>query len=336
MTRLPASPTRRLTAALFALFALVAPFTHGAANAQAWPDKPVRVLVPAPPGSSLDVIVRLLGEKLKDRWKQPVVVDNRAGAGGMLGMDVVAKAASDGYTLGIGFNGPVAFAPYMVKKMPYDPAKQLLPIVLTTSQPNVLAVQAGNPAKTLPEFVAWAKQQGNKLSYGSVGNGSSSHLTMELFKSVAGIDAVHVPYAGSPPAATSLAAGETQALFAVEPALLPLVQGGRIRLIATTSLKRSEATQDLPTVAESGVPGTAGFEALAWNGLFAPAGTPPDVVERINADVNAVMKEPAVRDALARQGLIVGGGTPAEFKAFIDSEGKKWGAIIRKVGITVE
>ena len=330
MTRIEALLTRPLIAALIALAA------HTAACAQAWPDKPVRVLVPAPPGSSLDVIVRLLGDKLKDRWKQPVVVDNKAGAGGLLGMDVVAKAAPDGYTLGIGFNGPVAFAPYMVKKMPYDPARQLLPIVLTTSQPNVLAVQAGNPAKTLPGFVAWAKQQGNKLSYGSVGNGSSSHLTMELFKSVAGIDAVHVPYAGSPPAATSLAAGETQALFTVEPALLPLVQGGRIRLIATTSLKRSEATQGLPSVAESGLPGTAGFEALAWNGLFAPSGTPPEVVERINADVNAVMKEPAVRDALAKQGLIVGGGTPAEFKAFIDSEGRKWGAIIRKVGITVE
>ena len=330
MTRIEALLTRPLIAALIALAA------HTAASAQAWPDKPVRVVVPAPPGSSLDVIVRLLGDKLKDRWKQPVVVDNKAGAGGLLGMDVVAKAAPDGYTLGIGFNGPVAFAPYMVKKMPYDPARQLLPIVLTTSQPNVLAVQAGNPARTLPEFVAWAKRQGNKLSYGSVGNGSSSHLTMELFKSVAGIDAVHVPYAGSPPAATALAAGETQALFTVEPALLPLVQGGRIRLIATTSLKRSEATQGLPTVAESGLPGTAGFEALAWNGLFAPTGTPPEVVERINADVNAVMKEPAVRDALAKQGLIVGGGTPAEFKAFIDSEGRKWGAIIRKVGITVE
>ena len=138
-------------------------------HAQAWPDKPVRVLVPAPPGSSLDVIVRTLADKLKDRWKQAVVVDNKAGAGGMLGMDVVAKAPPDGYTLGIGFNGPIAFGPHMYKKMPYDPAKQLLPIVLTTSQPNVLAVQASNPAKTLPEFVAWAKQQGSKLSYGSVG-----------------------------------------------------------------------------------------------------------------------------------------------------------------------
>ena len=304
-----------------------------AAMAQSWPSKPVRVLVPAPAGSSLDIIVRTLGDKLKDRWKQPLVVDNKPGAGGMLGMDVVAKAPPDGYTLGIGFNGPVAFGPYMYKKMPYDPAKDLLPVVLTTSQPNVLAVQASNPANTLPEFVAWAKKQGNKLSYGSVGNGSSSHLTMELFKSVTGIDAVHVPYSGSPPAGTSLAAGETQALFTVAPALLPLIQGGRVKLIAATSAQRTDSMKSLPTVAASG---HAGVDALAWNGLFTAAGTPPEVVGRINADVNAVLQDPAVRELLAKQGLIVGGGTPAEFKSFIDSEGRKWGAIIKKVGITID
>ncbi len=303
------------------------------AMAQPWPAKPVRVLVPAPAGSSLDIIVRTLGDKLKDRWGQPLVVDNKPGAGGMLGMDVVAKAPPDGYTLGIGFNGPVAFGPYMYKKMPYDPAKDLLPVVLTTSQPNVLAVQATNPANTLPEFVAWAKTQGDKLSYASVGNGSSSHLTMELFKSVAGMEATHVPYGGSPPAGTSLAAGETQALFTVAPALLPLIQGGRVKLIAVTSAQRIESMKPLPTVAESGY---AGFEALAWNGLFTAAGTPAAVVERINADVNAVLKDPAVREQLQKQGLIIGGGTPAEFKAFIDSEGRRWGAIIKKVGITID
>jgi tripartite-type tricarboxylate transporter receptor subunit TctC len=305
----------------------------GAAHADTWPSKPVRVVVPAPAGSSLDIIVRTLGEKLKDRWGQPLVVENKAGAGGMLGMDVVAKAPADGHTLGIGFNGPIAFGPYMYKKMPYDPARDLLPVVLTTSQPNVLAVQASNPARTLPEFVTWAKQQGGKLSYGSVGNGSSSHLTMELFKTVTGIEAVHVPYAGSPPAGTSIAAGETQALFTVAPALLPLVQAGRVRLIAGTSLKRSEAMPDLPTVAESGYPG---FEALAWNGLFAPAGTPAAAVEKINADVNAVLKDSAVRASFARQGLIVGGGTSVEFKSFIEKEGKAWGAIIKKNDITID
>ncbi len=315
-----------------ALF-LVACALAAGAMAQPWPARPVRVLVPAPAGSSLDIIVRTLGDKLHERWGQPLVVDNKPGAGGMLGMDVVAKAPADGYTLGIGFNGPVAFGPYMYKKMPYDPARDLLPVVLTTSQPNVLAVQATNPANTLPEFVAWARAQGDKLSYASVGNGSSSHLTMELLKSVAGITATHVPYSGSPPAGTSLAAGETQALFTVAPALLPLIQGGRVKLIAVTSAQRIDAMKSLPTVAESGYPG---FEALAWNGLFAPAGTSAAVVERINSDVNAVLQDPAVREQLHKQGLIIGGGTPAEFKAFIDGEGRRWGAIIKKVGISID
>lgn len=312
------------------VLACTAAFT---ASAQDWPDKPVRVVVPAPAGSSLDIIVRTLGDKLKDRWKQPLVVENKAGAGGMLGMDLVAKAAPNGLTLGIGFNGPVAFGPYMYKKMPYAPAKDLVPVVLTTSQPNVLAVQASNPANTLPEFVAWAKQQGSKLSYGSVGNGSSSHLSMELLKATAGFEAVHIPYAGSPPAGTSLAAGETQALLTVAPALMPLVQGNRVKLLAVTSAQRIDSMKTLPTVAESGYPG---FEALAWNGLFAPAGTPAEIVSRINADVNAVLKDPAVRESFAKQGLVIGGGTAAEFKAFIDSESRKWGAIIQRVGITID
>ena len=317
-------------AALAFVFALSG---GGDIQAQTWPDRPVRVLVPAPAGSSLDIVVRLLGDKLKDLWKQPLVVENKPGAGGMLGMDVVAKAAPDGYTLGMGFNGPIAFGPHMVKKMPYDPAKQLVPVVLTTSQPNVLAVQASNPANTLPEFVAWARQQGGKLSYGSVGNGSSSHLTMELLKSVAGFDAVHVPYSGSPPAANSLAAGDTQALMAVAPALLPLVQGGRVKFIASTSVQRVEGMKELATVAEAGY---AGFEALAWNGLFAPTGTSAELIARINADVNAVLAEPGVREALLKQGLLVGSGSSADFKAFIESESRKWGAIIEKVGIKID
>ncbi len=304
-----------------------------AVAAQDWPVRPVRMVVPAPAGSSLDIIVRTLGEGLKARWGQPLVVDNKSGAGGLLGMDTVAKASPDGYTLGIGFNGPIAFGPYMYRKMPYDPAKDLLPVVLTTSQPNVLAVPSGNAARTVPDFVSWAKKQGGKLSYASVGNGSSSHLTMELFKSVAGFEGVHVPYAGSPPAGTSLAAGETQALFTVAPALMPLVQGGRVRLLAVTSAQRMPSMPEVPTIAESGYPG---FEALAWNGLFAPAGTPAALVERINADVNAVLKEATVREALLKQGLMVGGGTPAEFRRFIDEEGRRWGAVIKRLGITIE
>ena len=197
----------------------------------------------------------------------------------------------------------------------------------------MLAVPASHPANTLPEFVAWAKRQGDKLSYASVGAGSSSHLTMELFRNSAGFSAVHVPFAGSPPAGLSVASGETQALFTVAPALLPLIEGKRIKLLAATSTGRTPLMKDLPTVAEAGYPG---FESLAWNGLFTAAGTPPGVVERINADVNAALKDPAVRDLLARQGLAVGGGSAADFAAFIGSEGRKWGAIIEKVGIKLE
>jgi tripartite-type tricarboxylate transporter receptor subunit TctC len=304
-----------------------------AASAQGWPTRPVKLVVPAPAGSSLDFIARTLGDRLRERWKQPVLVENKAGAGGMLGMTAVAKAPADAYTLGIGFNGPIAFGPFMYKKMAYDPARDLLPVVLTSSQPNVLAVPASHPARTLPEFVAWARKQAGKASYASVGAGSSSHLTMELFKSVAGFEATHVPFAGSPPAGVSVASDETQALFTVAPALLPLIQGGRVRLLASTSLKRDDLMKDLPTVAESGYPG---FEALAWNGVFTAAGTPPELVGRINADVNEVMKEPGVREAFAKQGLAIGGGTPDAFKTFIAAESAKWGAIIQKVGISID
>lgn len=300
------------------------------AGAQTWPSKPVRIIVPAPAGSSLDVIARLLSEKLHVSWKQPVIVENKAGAGGMIGMDTVAKAQPDGHTIGIGFNGPIAFGPFMYKKMPYSPTTDLTPVIMTTSQPNVLAIKADNPAETLAEFVAWAKAQGDRFTYASVGNGSSSHLTMELFRLTAGFAAVHVPYSGSPPASLSVAAGDTQALFAVAPALLPLIESRRIKLIAVTSARRDELMKDLPTVAESGYPS---FEALAWNGLFTAAATPPELVARINADVDAVLKNADVRDRLARQGLSAGGGTAPEFKAFIQEETRKWGEIINAVGI---
>lgn len=301
--------------------------------AQTWPTKPVKVVVPAPAGSSLDVIVRGMSETLKTRWGHALVVENKPGAGGTIGMDAVAKAVPDGYTLGIGFNGPVAFGPFMFKKMPYDPAKDLMPVVLTSSQPNVLAVPANHPAQNFKEFVAWAKSQGDKVSYASVGLGSSSHLSMELLKGAAGFEATHVPFNGSPPAALSVAQNETQALLAVEPALLSLVQGGRLKLLAVTSPQRLSARPDLPTVAEAGY---AGFDALAWNGLFAPAGTPADVIARINADVNAAMADSAFKQNMLKQGLIIGGGTPAAFKSFIDAETRKWGAIITKANIKLD
>ena len=298
-----------------------------------WPSRPVKIVVPAPAGSSLDLIVRAMSDKLGARWGQPVVIENKPGAGGMLGMDAAAKA-TDGHTLAIGFNGPVAFAPFLYRKMPYDPAQDLLPVVMTTSQANVLAVNADKvPAKTVAEFVAWAKVQGGKMNYSSLGNGSSAHLTMELFLSEAGITATHIPFNGSPPAAMAVAQGEADATFMVAPALLPHVRNNKIRMLAVSSSQRPDSLKDLPSLADAGY---KAVEALAWNGLFAPAGTPDAVVARINADVNDMLKDPAVKAALDAQGLTVVGGSAADFKRVLDAEARRWGPIITRIGVKLD
>jgi len=305
----------------------------GAKAQPAWPTRTVRIVVPAPAGSSLDLIARALSDKLAPRWGQAVVVENRPGAGGVLGMDIVAKA-SDGHTLAIGFNGPMAFAPFLYRKMPYDPVRDLLPVVMTTSQPNVLAVNAQHvPARTVAEFVAWARAQGGKMNYSSLGNGSSAHLTMELFLSEAGIAATHVPYNGSPPAAMALAQGDADATFMVAPALLPHVQSGKVRLLAVSSAQRPDSLKDLPTLAEAGY---RNVESLAWNGLFMPARTPSAVIERINSDVNAVLKDAAVKATLDAQGLTVVGGSAADLKQVVDAEARRWGPIITRIGIKLD
>ena len=306
------------------------------AIAQSWPSHPVKIVVPAPAGSSLDLIARLLADKLKDRWAQPVLVDNKPGAGGMLGVDVAAKAAPDGHTLVLGFNGPMAFAPFLYKKMPYDPAKDLVPVVMTTSQPNVLAVHANVPAKTVKEFVDWARAQGGKVNYSSLGPGSSAHLTMALMMAEAGFAATHVPFNGSPPAAFAVAQGEADATFMTAPALLPHVKSGKLRLLASSAAHRSDgpdSLKDLPTLAESGYPQ---IESLAWNGLFSAAGTPAAVLAKINADVNAAMRDAAVKTALDAQGLSTVGGSAEDFKRLLDADARRWGAIIQKAGIKLD
>jgi tripartite-type tricarboxylate transporter receptor subunit TctC len=318
---------------LLALAAGTALSFNALAQSSPWPARPVRIVVPAPAGSSLDIIVRLLGDKLKDRWGQPVVVENKAGAGGMLGMDTVAKAQPDGHTMGIGFNGPIAFAPFMYTRTPYDPAKDLVPVVMTTSQPNVLAVNAEVPAKNVKEFVGWVKAQGGNAKYASLGKGSSAHLTMELLLAEAGVTAVHVPYNGSPPTALSVAQNETQATFMVAPALLAHVQAGKVRLLAVSSAQRPAALKDLPTLAEAGYPNV---ESLAWIGLFVPAGTPDAVVAKINADVNAALQDPSVRGALDAQGLTPVGGSAADFRSTVQSDMKRWGAIINRIGLKID
>lgn len=324
--------TRRLALLLPALAAAALALPQ-IASAQAWPAKPVRIVVPTGPGSSLDLIVRAMGDKLAAKWGQPVVVENKPGAGGMLGLDVAAKA-TDGHTLAIGFNGPIAFNSFLYRKMPYDPAKDLLPVIMTTSQPNVLAVNAEKvPAKTVAEFVAWAKSQGPKVNYSSLGNGSSAHLTMELFLAEAGLQATHVPFNGSPPAAMAVAQGEADATFMVAPALLPHVRNNKVRMLAVSSAQRPDSLKDLPTLAGAGFPNV---ESLAWNGLFAPSGTPDAVVQKINADANAVLQDPAVRQALDAQGLTVVGGSAADFRRVIETDVKRWGPVITRLGVKLD
>jgi tripartite-type tricarboxylate transporter receptor subunit TctC len=316
---------RHLLAAAFAALGALPALGQGS-----WPTQPVKIVVPTGPGSSLDLIVRLMGDRLAKAWGQPVVVENKGGAGGMLGLDIAAKA-TDGHTIAIGFNGPVAFAPFLYSKTPYDPAKDLRPIIMTTSQPNVLAVSTDKvPAKTVAEFVAWAKAQDGKMNYSSLGQGSSAHLSMELFLSEAGLKATHVPYNGSPPAAMAVAQGTADATFMVAPALLPHVQNHKVRMLAVTSAQRPDSLKDLPTLAESGYPNV---ESLAWNGLVGPASMPDAVVARINADANAALQEPAIREAMANKGLTVVGGSPADFQRVIDADVKRWGPIITKLGV---
>jgi tripartite-type tricarboxylate transporter receptor subunit TctC len=329
MTRALSLPRRRVVGSLFAFAA--APLTSRAAD---WPSRPVHIAVPAPAGSSLDIVARLLGERLAARWGQPVVVDNRPGAGGLLGTDAAAKAAPDGHTLALSFNGPVAFAPFLYRRMPYDAARDLAPVVMTTSQPNVLAVNAAKvPAKTVKEFVDWAKAAKGAMSYASLGNGSSAHLTMELFMAEAGFQATHIPFNGSPPAALAVAQGETDAVFMVAPALLPHVRSGKVRLIAVSSAQPVESMKELPTLASAGYPAV---ESMAWNGLFAPAATPPAVIAKINADVNAALADPAVRAALDAQGLTPTGGSAADIRHLVEVEQKRWGPIIRRIGVTLD
>ena len=295
----------------------------------AWPNRPVKIVVPTGPGSSLDLIARAMSDKLAARWGQPVVIDNKPGAGGMLGMDAVVKA-TDGHTLGIGFNGPLAYAPFLYAKTPYDPAKDLKPIVMTTSQPNVLAVNAEVPARTVAELVAWAKAQGGKVNYSSLGNGSSAHLTMELLLSEAGFAATHVPFNGSPPAALAVAQGEAQLTFMVAPALLPHVRNNKARLLAVTSAQRPDSLKDLPTMAEAGYPNV---EALAWNGLVGPASLPDTVAQRVAADVTELLKDAAVRQVLDNAGLTAVGGTPEAFRRFIEGDVRRWGPVITRLGV---
>jgi tripartite-type tricarboxylate transporter receptor subunit TctC len=316
---------RKLAAALCLL--AIAPF----AGAQTWPDHPVRFLMSAPAGSSIDALGRAIADKLRERLGQAVVVENKPAAGGTVATAEVAHSAPDGYTMVLAFPGPIAFAPFL-QKLPYDVDKDLAPVIITSNQPSVLAVNAALPVKTLPELVAYAKANPGKLNYASVGNGSSSNIGMELLKSMAGIDVVHVPFNGSPPAVMSTVQGETQMLFAVMQPLKAQIEAGKLRPIAVTTPKRFALFPDIPAIAET----YPGFEAQAWNGVFVRAGTPRPIIDRLNREMNAIFRMPDVVAKMQAQGFELGGGTPEDFAKLVHEDAARWQPVIKRLGLKVD
>jgi tripartite-type tricarboxylate transporter receptor subunit TctC len=317
---------RLITAAL-----LSAPFTVFA-QLDAFPAKPIRIVVPFPPGGATDVAARLIATRMSEKWGQAVVIDNRAGAGGNVGSDIVAKSAPDGYTLVMGVTGSHAINTSLYSKMPYDPVADFIAISQVAVVPNVIVVHPSVPASTLAELVALARREPGKLNYASLGNGTAAHLGMEMLKSAAGIDITHVPYKGSAPAVSDLLAGQVQMMVDGLPSALPHIKAGKLRAIAITSLRRSPALPDLPTVAEN----YAGFYADAWSGLFAPKGTPPAVVDKLSVEVQRILRLPDVREKLAGLGAEPVGSTPAEFSAHVKREIDKWARVVKTSGAKVD
>jgi len=317
---------RRLVAAAALLIPAVA-FSQG------YPSKSVRVVIPYPAGSTPDIVGRTLSERLQKALGQPFVVENRTGAGGNIGADAVAKSAPDGHTLLVAINGPVAVNKHLYKNMPYDPDRDLIPISLLASAPQMLVTTPKVPADSFKSFVDHVKRNPGRLSYGSVGAGSASHLTMELLKSTAGVFIVHIPYRGFPPAVTDMLAGNIDAMFAIIPAVLPHVKAGKMRALAVTALKRNQLAPDVPSVAELGYPQ---LESLAWIGLLAPTGTPADIVSRLSDETIRNMGTAEVRELLGRQGFDVVANKPQEFRQWIRAESDKWAKVIKTSGATVD
>jgi tripartite-type tricarboxylate transporter receptor subunit TctC len=323
-------------AALALALAVVAPAARAQGSA-AWPSKPVRIVVPFTPGGTTDILARALAPELGKAFGQTFIVENKPGAGGNVGADVVAKSAPDGYTLVMGTVGTHAINPSLYPKMPYDAAKDFAPITLVAGVPNVLVV---NPAKAASEgikdvrsLIAYARAHPGKLNMASSGNGTSIHLSGELFKTLTGTYMVHFPYRGSGPALLDLIGGTMDLMFDNLPSALPQIKSGKLVALGVTSSQRSAALPDVPTIAESGVPG---FEASSWFGLLAPAGTPPEIVNRIQQETAKALASPVLKERLLAQGAIPSGMAPAEFGRFIAAEAKKWAQVVKASGAKID
>ena len=321
----------RLACAL-PLAAIAMAFT-GTALAQTWPSKPIRIVIPYAVGGSSDITGRMIAKSLSVRLNQPVVVENRAGAGGTLGHEIVAKAPADGYTLLFSAAGPLAVSPHTYSKLSYEPIKGFEPITLVATQPLLLVVNPALKVNNVAELIKEAQTRSGKLSYGSFGNGSAAHLAGEYFKTLAKVDMVHVPYKGSGPALVDLVGGQIDLMFDVFSTAAPLAKSGKLRPLAITANERSPQFPDVPTMEQAGV---TGFEAGTWFGLLAPAGSPKSVIEQLSKTMNLVLEEKDLRDTLASQGASVRGGTPAQFSMFFLAEYDKWGKIVKAAGVKAD
>ena len=315
--------------AVGAVLALLATGAWG----QAYPAKPIRLVVPFPAGGTTDILARAVGQKLTEAWGQPVVVDNRPGAGGNIGAELVAKAAPDGYTLLMGTVGTHAINASLYAKMPYDHIKDFAPVILVAGVPNVLVVNPAVPVNSVQELIAYAKANPGRLNFASSGSGTSIHLSGELFKVMAGVQMTHIPYKGSAPALQDLIGGQVQLMFDNLPSALPQIKGGKLRALAVTSATRAAALPDVPTVAEAGLPG---FEASSWFGVLAPAGTPVAIIARLNAEIAKWLASPEAREKLASQGANAAGGSPEDFAKHIAAETAKWQKVVKESGAKVD
>jgi len=300
------------------------------AAAQQYPNRPIRLIVAFPPGGSTDIIARVIGQRLGERLGQQIVIDNRGGAGGTIGTEIAAGATPDGYTLTMGTTSTHVVSVAVYSKLRYDPTKDFAPISLVAITPYLLVVNPGVQAKTLKEFVALVKSQAGKFNYASAGNGTTTHLAMEMLKTAAGLDIVHVPFNGNGPANTAVLAGQVQALFGSMPAVLPHAKSGKVRPLAVGTAKRSPSLPDVPTVVEAGYPG---YEASLWLGFIAPRGTPKPIVDRLHKELNAIVAMPETKDILARNGADPLTNTPDEFAALIKDEIGKYVKVVKAAGM---
>ena len=315
------------------VFLLITIAGHFSFAQEAYPNRPIRLIVPFPPGGSTDIFARMLGDKLTQMWKQPVIIENKPGASGQIAVETVLRSTADGYTLFMGHIGTLAVNPSLFTNLPYDPQKDFSAVSRIAVVPNILVVNPSTPFKTVVDLVAYAKQNPGKLTYASGGNGGAAHIAMEYFKLLSGLDIVHIPYKGTIPAVTDLIGGQITMTMTGAPPLMQHILAGKLKALGVSGIKRIDVLPQIPTISESGVPELKGFDATQWYGIVVKAGTSKEIMAKLNLGIKETFEDPAARLRLKNEGAIVQTDTPDAFAQFIHSENIRWGKVIKSAGI---